>query len=423
MAPLTGFFGANSSGKTSILQFLLMLKQTVESSDRSRILEFGEENPNAYINLGNQADVSYKHQLPGQIRFSLTWQLPDGPSQYFHLDSEIDFDRDSISLAEFRYEASRLPSNQVLYGLGLERLSASLENAAYTLVIDPGLGTDLHRVPVLGSPPKGYEFPTGTTGQAAAAGFQIEGQTSQFVGAYEDFLEHHLYYLGPLRESPQRLYRKITGDPINVGQRGEFTIRALLSSRSGQQDLVIKIAEWLRQLNLIYDFKLHPIADNRSEYEVRVRRTANAPEVLITDVGFGVSQVLPVLVLCHYAPPGSTIIFEQPEIHLHPAIQSGLADVFIDVIKTRGVQIILESHSEHLLNRLQRRIAEEEFSNDNAALYFCSTGDEGTSHLTALDLDSYGNINNWPKDFFGDEMGDLVAMSKAALHRQVRAGA
>ena len=63
--------------------------------------------------------------------------------------------------------------------------------------------------------------------------------------------------------------------------------------------------------------------------------------VTSTDVGFGVSQILPVITLCYYAPPGSILLLEQPEIHLHPSVQAGLADVFIDAIKTRGIQIIL----------------------------------------------------------------------------------
>ncbi len=138
-------------------------------------------------------------------------------------------------------------------------------------------------------------------------------------------------------------------------------------------------------------------------------------------MGFGISQVLPVLTLCYHVPEGSTIILEQPEIHLHPAVQSGLADVFIDVIKNRGVQIILESHSEHLLHRLQRRIAEEQLTPDDVALYFTKIED-GESKLDELDVDPYGNIRNWPQNFFGDEMGDLAAMTEAAMQRQMRNG-
>jgi predicted ATPase len=99
------------------------------------------------------------------------------------------------------------------------------------------------------------------------------------------------------------------------------------------------VAEWLRDLGLILAFELQPIAENRKEYEVRVQRSVGAPWVLITDVSFGVSQILPVLVLCYFAPEGATLVFEQPEIHLHPSVQAGLADLFIDVIKTRKMQI------------------------------------------------------------------------------------
>nr|VFK31631.1 MAG: AAA ATPase domain-containing protein [Candidatus Kentron sp. MB]VFK75863.1 MAG: AAA ATPase domain-containing protein [Candidatus Kentron sp. MB] len=94
-------------------------------------------------------------------------------------------------------------------------------------------------------------------------------------------------------------------------------------------------------------------------YEVKVKRGFQSAKVSIIDVGFGVSQLLPVLVLCYYVDEGSTILLEQPELHLHPSVQMGLTDVFIDVMKNRHVQIILESHSEHLLSRLQRRMAAE----------------------------------------------------------------
>jgi hypothetical protein len=71
-----------------------------------------------------------------------------------------------------------------------------------------------------------------------------------------------------------------------------------------------------------------------------------------------------------------------------------------------------------LLRRLQRRIAEEELSNSDAALYFCEIDPQGKSQLLPLELDSFGNINNWPEGFFGDEMGELVAMTEAAMKRR-----
>lgn len=186
------------------------------------------------------------------------------------------------------------------------------------------------------------------------------------------------------------------------------------------QSLEERVAYWLNQLGLIHEFRVAAIGGQSRLQEVRVRRTEQSPEVLITDVGFGVSQLLPVLVLCHYVPEGSILILEQPEIHLHPSVQAGLADLFIEVAKSRKLQIIVESHSEHLLRRLQRRIAEETLSPEDVALYFCRM-EKGESKLDTLKVDEYGNISNWPKDFFGDEFGEMAAMTKAAAARRKKA--
>ena len=137
-------------------------------------------------------------------------------------------------------------------------------------------------------------------------------------------------------------------------------------------------------------------------------------------MGYGLGQFLPVLVLCYYVPEGSTLILEQPGIHLHPKVQSQLADLLIAVVNERNLQILVESHSEHFLNRLQRRIAEEDITPDKTALYFCRN-DEGVSEIDRLEMDEFGNIANWPENFFGDEMGDLFAMTGAQRERQKRA--
>jgi predicted ATPase len=128
---------------------------------------------------------------------------------------------------------------------------------------------------------------------------------------------------------------------------------------------------------------------------------------------------LPVLVQVFYAPSGSQVILEQPEIHLHPAAQAELADVLIAALRDNNIQLIVETHSEHLLRRLQRRIAEEAVSNEEIALYSVDT-EGGVSEIYELDVDPYGNIKNWPRNFFGDEIGDLGAMTEAAIVRRTR---
>lgn len=183
------------------------------------------------------------------------------------------------------------------------------------------------------------------------------------------------------------------------------------------------IARWLKRMGLIEEFRVSPIAKGRKEYEVRIRIQAGAPEVLITDVGFGISQVLPVMVQCFYVPPNSTILFEQPEIHLHPSVQSHLADLLIEAIharedgEPRNTQLIVESHSEHLIRRVQRRIAEEELRPEEVAIYFVSQK-KGVSKIEALQIDEYGNISNWPENFFGDDFEDITAMTLKAIERK-----
>jgi predicted ATPase len=133
---------------------------------------------------------------------------------------------------------------------------------------------------------------------------------------------------------------------------------------------------------------------------------------------------MPVLVECFYAPPHSVIVIEQPELHLHPAIQQNLADLFIEVIQSRedgenrGIQLIIESHSEHFLGRLQRRIAEEKLSQNDVAAYFFSQNQVGTHEAKPLEVDEFGNIRNWPPNFFGDSFGDVAGRQKAALERR-----
>ena len=109
-------------------------------------------------------------------------------------------------------------------------------------------------------------------------------------------------------------------------------------------------------------------------------------------------------------------------MHLHPKVQSQLADLLIEVVTERNLQVLVESHSEHLLNRLQRRIAEEQISVDKTALYFCRNRGS-VSACERLEIDEFGNIANWPENFFGNEMGDLLAMAQAQMERQKRAEA
>ena len=279
------------------------------------------------------------------------------------------------------------------------------------------------------APTKFYGFP-----DVVKFHYQNAGFLSDFQLELEQLFSR-IFYLGPLRDYPKREYTWSGEQPTDMGRRGERAIDAILVSDSrdykisrgkGKPRWLLSqfVAHWLKELELIHSFNIKPLVEGSNYYRVWVRKTSESPEVLLADVGFGVSQILPVITLCYYAPEGSTILIEQPEIHLHPKVQAGLADVFIHATKTRNIQIILESHSEHLLRRLQRRTAEfglngnnDSISNENINLYFCETI-KGASTIKALQLDTFGNIQNYPDNFFGDEFGEIAAMNKAKIERQ-----
>lgn len=429
LAPITGLFGTNSSGKTSILQLLLMLKQTIESSDRAQVLEFGDEK--SLTNLGSFRDVVYGHDRPGTIDFSLDWDLskqlvvrdPETKTNVLLTTSHLRFgcalgengtDRISVSRLEYDTDGNRF----VLRRKGQTGAKYELTNEGdgIRFIRTQGRAWDLP------APVKFYGFPDQVYAYYQNAGFLADLQL-----AFEN-LFGRLFYLGPLREFPQRHYAWKGSEPADMGRRGERVVDALLAAQQKgayispgykrkKQTLEERVAYWLKELGLIYDFKVEPIAKGNNIYQVQVQKTPASAEVLITDVGFGVSQVLPVLVLCYYVPEGSIILLEQPELHLHPSVQSRLADVFVDAMKNRGVQIILESHSEHLLRRLQLRVADESIDPQNTALYFCDISETGST-LTELEVDLFGSIRNWPQDFFGDDFREMAAITKAAMLRK-----
>jgi predicted ATPase len=273
----------------------------------------------------------------------------------------------------------------------------------------------------LPGPIKSYAFP-----DQARTYFQNAGFLADLEAAYEVELDK-IFYLGPLREFPKRDYLWARSRPTDVGQRGEKAIDAILAATEAKATRNLKpktrlkpfqemIAYWLREMGLIESFSVVEIAPGSNRWQARVKTRAGASEVLLTDIGFGVSQVLPVVTLLQYVPEGSTVILEQPEIHLHPLAQAGLADVLIQAATHRNVQIILESHSEHLLLRLQRRIAEESISSDAVKLYFCDAP-RGISTVTPLELDLFGNIKNWPDKFMGDSFQESAFAEMARLKR------
>ncbi|ENO7550843.1 DUF3696 domain-containing protein [Klebsiella quasipneumoniae] len=437
MAPITLFFGGNSSGKSSIGQLLMMLKQTIDSPDRKSPLYSG--GPQTAVQLGSYHEMVNQRDISKNISFEYTWDLSDelkvrdpistntflGDEISFSASVSFNASQRLVELAGFNYEIYK--ESKLTFSVGLKRNENSkndfkTEFSHYNLIRQKG------RVWSIKEAVRFYGFPDEVVAYYQNADFVQE------LNLRHEQLFRSLYYLGPLRIKPSRLYPWSGIRPESVGFAGENTISAILSAKERKIGLGYRkttkpfeeiIALKLKEMGLIDDFIVKPISENRQEYEVKICTKGSRSWVDLPDVGFGISQVLPVLVQCFYAPSGSVILMEQPEIHLHPKAQSVLADVLIDVIRSkengadRNIQLIIETHSEHFLRRLQRRIAENEISKDKVSAYFSDfIKDKPT--LTPLLIDDFGNIKNWPEHFFGDEMGDITAQSKAAMQKRLK---
>ena len=400
LAPLTGFFGTNSSGKSSLLQMLLLLKQTV---GKNEVLFFGDEN--SLVNLGNFQEVIHGHEVRNELYLGLSCKLSHTVSYNFVTTQwqMLNFSFDTV--------IRETEGSQVIENFGYKSNTGGIVWKDNKLFVNNQNSIPIQVQNCYGlSSPENSDVPKVLTG---------------FTSVFEELFSH-VYYLGPTRVKPQRSYHWEGTHPKEIDSWGNKAIDALLSAgvrkmkSSTKEDGVLieeRISEWLQKMELAYSFQLIPtdsLVDKN--YEVRIQKTPNSAEVTLADMGHGVSDVFPLLVHCYYVPEGSTLILEQPGIHLHPMAQADLADLLIEVITERNLQILVESHSEHLLTRLQRRIAEERISSDQTAFYFCRN-DKGVSKIERLEIDDFGNIKNWPENFFGEVMSDMFAMTDAQRKR------
>jgi len=432
---ITGLFGTNSSGKSSLNQFLLLLKQTKESSDPNIALNLN----GPYVQLGTMPDAIFEHKEELPIDYEIGIRLPKpiaikdpgGSSN----NPPIVESKDLKISSEIRLKNSTPTGYELVYGFGEmdEAISFSLkhkktEPTKFELKVQGETDFRFIRTPGrawnLPGPVKSYRFP-----DQSRTYYQNSGFLSDLEFAFETCLDG-LYYLGPMRKNPQRDYSRASSRPTGVGKSGEYTIDAILAAQeSGQKRNLIKrgrlkefsemVAFWLKKMGLIHGFRLEEIKHGSNIWQIKIQmqKGRSEVEVLLPDVGFGVSQILPVITLLYYVPEGSTVILEQPEIHLHPLAQAELADLIVNVSMHRNVQIILESHSEHLLLRLQRLIAEEEIDAEEVKLYFCDNP-KGYSRAEYLELDELGNIENWPPLFMGDAFTETTKAELARIKRR-----
>jgi hypothetical protein len=232
------------------------------------------------------------------------------------------------------------------------------------------------------------------------------GFSSVLAGWAVDEALSSLFPLGPFRKPPSRWYIFTGTTPQDVGYQGHLLPDLLFR----QPALLADTNAWLNSLDIGYEISIRPLGDTSTDlFELRVidKRRQTPVDVGLSDVGFGISQILPLLVQS-LAASNQIITVEQPEVHIHPRLQADLGDLLIEAIKPpRRNQFIIETHSEHLALRLQRRVREKNVSPQDIAVLFVSRGLDG-ARVEPLRLDDQGDfMDDFPGGFFPERLREL----------------
>jgi predicted ATPase len=253
------------------------------------------------------------------------------------------------------------------------------------------------------------------------------------------FLKTGVQYLGPLRNEPKPVYPlEALENTATVGYRGEHTAAVLfLNAEQTVEYLPPAVVETSSSSKSLKKGTLRSAVNEWLEYlgvatgvfaaeagvfgnTVQVTTEGLTKQHDLTNVGVGVSQVLPIVVSCLLAQKGSLLMFEQPELHLHPKVQARLADFFY-AVGLSGKQCLLETHSEYMIDRFRRRIAEEENESLQKMLkiYFTERFD-GETHCREVSISKFGAVIDWPKDFFEQSQTETRRILDAASKKRLR---
>jgi len=471
--PITMLAGLNSQGKSSIIHALLLLKQTLIAEKRvgSRLaLDWS----GTFFNVDKFAEMIYDKDSKGKFTFSFNVPLQSVP-QYQkpeHLEAILPADsEDFIIKADFTFSLvsvfdkeivslsislAVLEKNKTLYEMNINEFRYDNEFAIVKVKSgDSGKELDFRDVihfsyflPVWEE--MKYPSPSSDINEDEKKWLEDEKERFRFYIIYRDLfapaieaiereLLHNLKYLGPLREKPQRKYSKRQLPIDDIGIMGENAI--LLLEKNWEEDVEFvslpedknKVVSWKDISASVKKMKLSQAINESLRWldmqELQVKATSESVRadfstlsqketwVTIADVGFGISQILPVLTMGLLSDKDSIIIFEQPEIHLHPKAQARLAELFI-CFASIGKRIIIETHSDHLINRMRRIIAED-LSNelkDEVRIIFVQQCDDGKgAMLEELQVDKDGRIKNWPPGFLDNTAEESKAIVKASI--------
>lgn len=427
--PLTVFIGANNSGKSSLLEPLLLMKQSLLSrTGGNALLTRG-----TYHDSGAFRDFVHGHDAKRPVTFEIRWHshpptktmdpvgaYPPGGAQFTFRQGE---EPETVSLDAYRIADThrrRMLQRKILTS---KRFSLNM-NMKLPKAREKQINQKLRRV-IRRDRPQNFLFLSTAIRQASIIPSEVIEQQSLALGfddprvdAYTnavDYVEFRienifdsLFYVGPLREPAKRVYGLSGEMPPDVGTRGENAPEIIYRWRR-KPKVLRELRKWLERFEFNADLTWDDVG--LEGFSLLLQHEKDVPTSFL-DVGFGVSQVLPLIVQGLKSPKRSWMITEQPEIHLNPRLQAKLADYFVALAKgEKGV--LVETHSEHLLLRLRTLVAQGEISSDDVALYYVEPGEQASS-VREVPIESTGHIDrkNWPSGFFEDSLREAMVLAR-----------
>ena len=378
--PLTIFAGANSSGKSSIMQPFLMLKQTLEAPYDPGPLKI--DGPNVLFTEAEQ----FLSMLPEKKKTdSFQIRIETHKSNVFNaVRTTFRKGKNGVEIIEMTKENS-----------GSDRTLSTK-----SLTLSPEMLPE--EIRALGNQDPAFK------------NFDIVKRSRCFLylgSQYSsDFYEvtygfgaaiFNTIHLPGLRGNPKRIYKLISTGPQYPGTFEHYTAGIIHEWQETKNERLKTLGDALRVLGLTGKVSTQKVGDVGIEVQVGRLLSTKADEmdmVSIADVGFGVSQVLPVLVAVIVAEPGQLVYIEQPELHLHPRAQVALAQILADAAK-RGVRVVVETHSSLLLLGIQTLVAEGNLSPELVKLHWFTRREDGVTEVASTDLDKAGTYGEWPLDF------------------------
>lgn len=397
--PLTILAGANSSGKSSIMQPLLLMKQTLEAPyDPGALLLDG---PHVHFTAVDQM-ISRSNVKAAANYLWFSVEIADGGMVAIQLLRRARHGLDVVAMTAAR---PNRPRTTIHLGMSGKELSRALSNSG---VVSPDMlarAEDAERVIIsrercfLRSAIKANAF----LGYVSS-GSPVPTEATMEIGPLHltDSHVRTLLHVPALRGNPERTYKTTAvGDEFS----GPFDpyVASIIHHWQTTRDIRLKqLGAALQKLGLNWKVEAARLDDTRVELRVgrlKQKRTGGVRDLVsIADVGFGVSQCLPVLVALLTARPGQLVYIEEPEIHLHPRAQVALAEILADAAN-RGVRVVIETHSSLLLTGVQALVAEGALPPERVALHWFSLDKDGATEVRSADLDEAGAFGDWPEDF------------------------